>query len=238
MGPFSMFVEYTMKTTGENRFARPILLRCKTEREASDAASAVADFLFQGAGIRRAHQDHRQRRYGKARGRNPSSGVAMNGFGAVVVLVASLVTSAARADTDVLLRAVGFALTGSDSSKVAVISRSECIFRVDGATYRLNNVETDRLYIRPWTDKLTGAQYLRVTLHGDAPVYEADIEPMFDEKDPVFKSLLKTRPELFAPRRIVENEWTTGLNTTEKDRVVRAWRYIYSHGCLGKRSPF
>jgi len=26
--------------------------------------------------------------------------------------------------------------------------------------------------------------------------------------------------------------------TGEVDRVKRAWEYIYSHGCVGKKSPF
>ena len=47
MGSFALFVEYTEESTGEKRSASPIPLRAKSEREASDAAAAVADFLFQ-----------------------------------------------------------------------------------------------------------------------------------------------------------------------------------------------
>jgi hypothetical protein len=28
------------------------------------------------------------------------------------------------------------------------------------------------------------------------------------------------------------------LDTGDMDRVKRAWEYIYSHGCIGKKSPF
>jgi hypothetical protein len=46
MGPFAMFVSYSIKSTGVQRNCEPILLNAKSEREASDAATAVADFVF------------------------------------------------------------------------------------------------------------------------------------------------------------------------------------------------
>jgi hypothetical protein len=46
MGPFSIFVTYLDKTSGQEIKTGPILLRAKSEREASDAAIAVADFAF------------------------------------------------------------------------------------------------------------------------------------------------------------------------------------------------
>lgn len=46
MGPFSIFVSYALRTTGERRKTPPIPIMAKSENEASDAAIAVADFLF------------------------------------------------------------------------------------------------------------------------------------------------------------------------------------------------
>jgi hypothetical protein len=46
MESFSMFVSYSIKSTGDQRNSRPILLNAKSEREASDAAIAVADFAY------------------------------------------------------------------------------------------------------------------------------------------------------------------------------------------------
>jgi hypothetical protein len=46
MGPFSIFVTYILNATGEQQKTGPILLRAKSEREASDAAIAVADFAY------------------------------------------------------------------------------------------------------------------------------------------------------------------------------------------------
>jgi hypothetical protein len=46
MAPFSMFVSCKIKLTGDELNSGPILLRAASEREASDAAIAVADFAF------------------------------------------------------------------------------------------------------------------------------------------------------------------------------------------------
>jgi hypothetical protein len=45
MGPFSIFVTHTT-ATGQELKSGPILLRAKSEREAADAAIAVADFAY------------------------------------------------------------------------------------------------------------------------------------------------------------------------------------------------
>ena len=54
----------------------------------------------------------------------------------------------------------------------------------------------------------------------------------------MYKELHKSNPNMFLPQRIVTNEQTLTLYTTEKDRVVRAWQYLYAHGCVGRTSPF
>ncbi len=46
MAQFSMFVWYRVKATGEEENSGPIPLRAQFEREAEDAAIAVADFIF------------------------------------------------------------------------------------------------------------------------------------------------------------------------------------------------
>jgi hypothetical protein len=69
------------------------------------------------------------------------------------VIVAALICSRAFADSDTLLQAVGFALTGSDNAKVQPIDRANCVFRVDSdnsglAVFHLNNVQLDRVVIQ------------------------------------------------------------------------------------------
>jgi hypothetical protein len=46
MSQFSMFVTYVNQLTNETRKTGPILLEAESEREASVAARAVADFAF------------------------------------------------------------------------------------------------------------------------------------------------------------------------------------------------
>jgi hypothetical protein len=73
---------------------------------------------------------------------------------AACALALTLVGGVARAETDVFLRAVGFALTGSDDADPKVIGdRSKCVFAIKSKIYRLNNVHTDRITIQEWQRK-------------------------------------------------------------------------------------
>jgi len=81
-----------------------------------------------------------------------------------------------HAETDVFLQAVGFALTGSDNSKVTVIDRKNCVFRVDyHDVFHLNNVHVDRVVLQPMVqkDRVRGERhYLTVSLPGSDTVLE------------------------------------------------------------------
>ena len=46
MGPYVMFVECTLISTDDEHKSGPILLDANSEKEASSAAKAVADFAF------------------------------------------------------------------------------------------------------------------------------------------------------------------------------------------------
>jgi hypothetical protein len=52
---------------------------------------------------------------------------------------------ASLADSDVLLQAVSFAITGSDANKVVAIDRQQCIFKMENYRYYLNRIRTDRI---------------------------------------------------------------------------------------------
>lgn len=164
--------------------------------------------------------------------------------------VTALLASQATAESDVLLQAVSFAITGRDNAKVQPIDRGNCVFRIDSDVFRLNNVQVDRLvihkspYVRDPTADDPSAKAIRkaigghhdypvdvarvvvtVELHGNAPVYEAG--------------------DLFRDAGFDVPAYTTGSNehilkltTSEGDRVNRAWQYIYSHECVGQKSPF
>ena len=52
------------------------------------------------------------------------------------------------------------------------------------------------------------------------------------------QGLRRASPDVFEPMRESLKEHTLQLSTAHQDRATRAWQYIYSHGCEGKKSPF
>lgn len=156
-----------------------------------------------------------------------------------------LVPVAAMPAADVFMQAASFALTGSDTEEVVAIVRADCIFRVGGGTYYLNNVHLDRLNIQSWKNGF-GHRWVTIDLRGDTTVYES-VDPGLSDEDRYesnpdiqeFNKLMRERrPDLFKPRLIKASEKTLRLDTDEYDRVVRAWQYLYANGCVGKASPF
>jgi hypothetical protein len=163
-------------------------------------------------------------------------GKAMRAFAVVIGLL--LVIGAAHSETDVFMRAVGFALTGSDDAEAKAIDRANCVFANKNDVFHLNNVHTDRIKIQGWENKL-GDKWINVDLHGDDVVVEQTIEPMTDTFANLFgPQWRQTHPEAFVSHRESHKEFKLRLTTGDVDRVTRAWQYIYSHGCTGKQSPF
>jgi hypothetical protein len=154
----------------------------------------------------------------------------------------------AHADSDTLLQAVGFALTGSDDAKVQPIDRSNCVFRIESeyapsGVYHLNNVQVDRITLQSWKSNngvFGERRYVTVDLHGSAPVYETTLPPRMtiQPNDTTFTKDLIKGSNLDTPKHIRSNEKTIELATSDQDRVKRAWVYIYAHGCVGQKSPF
>jgi hypothetical protein len=149
-----------------------------------------------------------------------------------------LISGAANSETDVFMRAVGFALTGSDDAEPQAIDRTNCVFAYKNDVFHLNNVQTDRVKIQGRQNKL-GDQWINVDLHGDDVVVEHTTEPMSDELAKMFgQQWQQTHPEAFQSHRENRKEYELRLTTGDLDRVTRAWQYIYSHGCIGKKSAF
>ena len=144
----------------------------------------------------------------------------MRAFALVAGLL--LVSGAAHSETDVFMRALGFALTGRDDAEPKAINRANCVFAYQDDVFYLNNVQTDRIKIQE--NQFGGV--INVDLHGDDIVVEHGVV----STDPTDQSA-KTHREN-------RKEYHLILKTDELDRMKRAWRYIYSHGCTGKKSPF
>jgi hypothetical protein len=144
------------------------------------------------------------------------------------------------AETDLLMRAVGFALTGSNDADVKVIGdRAGCVFAIKNQVFRLNNVYADRIKIqasqRQWLGVLE--QRVAVELHGDEIVCEETVEPPKDDGSELLREMRAKSPSMFEPHHYTYTGYEFFLSTNDHDGVKRAWQYIYSHGCAGKRVP-
>ena len=166
--------------------------------------------------------------------------------------VTVLVGSPVHAESDVLIQAVGFALTGSDNAKVRTINRKDCVFAIGDDTYYLNNVQVDRLAFEKWESKnpagIVVERWLTAELHGHETVYETieRPEPPPRESDYPAKfveELKRSDPNFFNQKakpavRKTSKQASVRLATSETDRINRAWQYIYANGCVGTKSPF
>ena len=100
---------------------------------------------------------------------------------AATCVLASILASGvtAHAETDVFMRTVGFALTGSDDADPKVIGdRAKCVFAINNDIFRLNNVHTDRITIQGWQRQQGLEQWVTVELYGDDVVFEETTEPL------------------------------------------------------------
>ena len=120
--------------------------------------------------------------------------------------------SALHAETDVLLRAVGFAVTGSDDAEPKAIDRAKCVFGVGRDVFRLNNIQVERIKIQGWkqTNAYGVREYVTVEIHGDEVVYETTTVPMTIDNSPITRSMMQSSPELFQPQHQKFKERTIG----------------------------
>jgi hypothetical protein len=150
-------------------------------------------------------------------------------------ILASDVT--AHAETDVFMRIVGFALTGSDDADPKVIGdRAKCVFAIKNDIFHLNNVHTDRITIQGWQRQEGLEQWVTVELRGDDIVFEDTTEPLRDDGSETIRQLRAAMPDAFTSHHNTYKEHELHLTTNNQERVKTAWQYIYSHGCTGKQT--
>ena len=140
------------------------------------------------------------------------------------------------AETDAFMRAVGFALTGSDKADLKVIDRASCVFAIKNELFRLNNVYTDRIKIQERQRQSFGAleQWVTVTLQGDEIVFEKTVQPPLDDGSELMRQMRVQSPSMFEPHHYSYTLHELHRATNDQDEVKRAWQYVYSHGCTGK----
>ena len=144
------------------------------------------------------------------------------------------------AETDLLMRAVGFALTGSNGADVRVIGdRAGCVFEIKNEVFRLNNVYEDRIKIQGWQKQWLGVlkQWVTVELHGDDIIFEESVAPPQDDGSELARQMRVQSPSMFEPHHYSYTQHELRLATNDEDGVKRAWQYVYSHGCTSKRAP-
>ena len=151
-----------------------------------------------------------------------------------------LLVSSVCAETDALIHAAGFALTGSAKLDTKVIGEpAECVFGIKNDLFRLNNVYTDLIKIEAHQKQRLGVleQWVTVRLQGAGVVLETTIEPPQDDGSELMRQMRMQSPELFRPHHYTYTNYELHLPTKDQDGVKLAWQYVYSHGCTGKQSP-
>lgn len=144
------------------------------------------------------------------------------------------------AENDSLIRAVRFALTGTAGADPKVIGDpANCIFVINNKTFHLNNVYTDRIKIQKLQDQQFGnlRQGVIVELQGGEIVFEITVVPPNDDGSELMRQMRAESPDMFNPHHYTYTRQELRLSTNNEDEVKRAWQYIYSHGCTGKRAP-
>jgi hypothetical protein len=123
------------------------------------------------------------------------------------------------------MRAVRFALAGSDDYQPIAIDRGKCVFRLGKDTFYLNNVHVDRLKIQGWkrTSFRSGTSYyVTVSLHSDDVVYEHTTRPEVDDGSARTAEIKRAFPEAFTIQQEKHREKELRLDTADQDRVTRA----------------
>jgi hypothetical protein len=140
----------------------------------------------------------------------------------------------AEATDPSLLKAISFALTGSDESNFEFSDLAQCTVHrtVSNArghgeeTYYLNRIDPTRSVFTQYTQKYPeyamSQSFSTVELHGEGTVYEYH--------------WITDRPAFDSTFRTADHEIT--IYTSEHSRFLRAWKYIYSHGCRGAPSSY
>jgi len=151
----------------------------------------------------------------------------------ILVLLLS-VCPFAGAEDSALLRAISFALTGSDASNFEFSDAAQCTVRrsVSNATghgeevYYLNNIDPSRSLFTQYTQKYpeyaVSQFFSTVELHGEGAVY---VYHWITDR-PVYDNTMKT----------ADHEIT--VYTSEHSRLIRSWKYIYTHGCTAAHSSY
>lgn len=142
--------------------------------------------------------------------------------------------------TDTLLKAINFALLGNDDRRYVWKSREQCIVMMppmesvqsatDFDTFYLNHIDVSRMRVESYDVKFNDhiEHRVKVELHGEDVILEQrmQVPANYGPVPPAYSGTRSTA------------EYTYTRETTEYERMVRAWKYIYSHGCHSAKASF
>jgi clan AA aspartic protease (TIGR02281 family) len=152
----------------------------------------------------------------------------------------AVVLAASPSSYEVQLKAVQFALIGDQGgeAEVQVLNMKSCDFRivryplpnlggsVTEEVFHLNNVDPSRTTIEKFVDFTSAANGdVTFTLFGEQVV--AEVYNRWTQMD-------KTDGRSWQQYRQISRT----IPTRDYQRTIRAWEYIYTHGCTGSRSSF
>jgi clan AA aspartic protease (TIGR02281 family) len=147
-------------------------------------------------------------------------------------------------DSDAFLKAVGFALTGEDGTHIKVVDLANCVFQFvfksdfvgmppAVITYHLNNVDPTRITIER---REGGGVYVAG--------HDGELIDIKFTGEGVVRDVYYPQPYFInRSEKVPIRQWQhdTDIEIThygEYERNVRVWKYIYSHGCKGRRRSF
>jgi hypothetical protein len=126
-------------------------------------------------------------------------------------------TASAPMESGALLKAINFALDGVDATSWHFTDRAQCIVERTQPTgknavktFFLNNIDAKRTKFELHTSDKEAERFMRVQLYGEQAIV--------------------------APQAV--NHFSLDVRTDERERLMRAWKYIYENGCTSAKSSF
>lgn len=151
-------------------------------------------------------------------------------FARIAILVFAMAQPLdAFAAIDPLLAAASFAVTGRDSANTYCSDRKNCILEVKSdynawsviESYHFNNIDFSRVSIESFKATPVSPAHAEVSIFGNDVVH----------------GRLSSKSN-FPDTSVSEKSHKTFMQTSEIDRLARAWRYVYANGCKSAHSPF
>lgn len=147
------------------------------------------------------------------------------------VLAGGVAEASPPSANDVLLKAINFALTGSDRTTYSFTDRGACSVSWKRPSAQDGVDAVDAFYI----NSIDVSRAAWQEMESKTPVFGTS---RFIRVELLGETVIRSNGFIPASTTLSTNDVTLDLNTSERDRLIRAWRYIYAHGCKSARSSY